>query len=108
MTRVHGPGNFHAVLPRPKPRTPFFGEETLTPELRKVWEEFYVDHYVLAFPSPRAAASIADLEEKAIYTRGSYSSQILGPFTKVPWVRPRPLMPTFWARVRPFSARVFS
>ena len=33
-TRVHGPGKFSGQLPRPKPRTPFFGEETLTPELR--------------------------------------------------------------------------
>jgi len=88
VTRVHGPGKFHGALPQPKPRTPFFGEETLTPELRKVWEEFYVDHYVLAFPAPQGDTAIADLEEKALYTRGSYSSQILGPFTKVPWVRP--------------------
>jgi len=88
VTRVHGPGKFHATLPQPKPRTPFFGEETLTPELRKVWQEFYVDHYVLAFPAPHGDTAIADLEEKALYTRGSYSSQILGPFTHVPWVRP--------------------
>ena len=88
VTRVHGPGRFDGILPKPKARTPFFGEDTLTPELRKVWEEFYIDEYVLAFPAPLGEAKTPDLEEKALYTRGSYSSQILGPFTKVPWVRP--------------------
>ena len=88
VTRVHGPGKFLGALPRPKARTPFFGEETLTPELRKVWEEFYIDDYVLAFPGTHGEAKTPDLEEKALYTRGSYSSQILGPFTNVPWVRP--------------------
>jgi hypothetical protein len=88
VTRVHGPGKFQGSLSKPKPRTPFFGEETLTPELRQVWEEFYADDYVLAFLAPQGEARTADLEEKALYTRGSYSSQILGPFTKVPWVRP--------------------
>ena len=88
VIRVHGPGKFQGALPKPKPRTPFFGEETLTPELRKVWEEFYLDDYVLAFPATQDEAKTPDLEEKALYTRGSYSSQILGPFTKVPWVRP--------------------
>src|SRR4051812_21118278 len=56
VTRVHGPGKFHGTLPEPKPRTPFFGEETLTPQLRKVWQEFYVDHYALAFPAPERDA----------------------------------------------------
>jgi len=94
MTRVHGPGKFQGALPKPKPRTPFFGEETLTPELRKVWEEFYFDDYVLAFPATQDEAKTPDLEEKALYTRGSYSSQILGPFTRVPWVRPA--LPSHW------------
>lgn len=88
VTRVRGPRRFHEILSKPKAREPFFGEETLTPELRKVWEEFYVDHYLLAFPVPTNNAAIADVEEKALYTRGSFSSQILGPFTKGPWVRP--------------------
>ena len=29
---VAGPAHFDAVLPRPQPRIPFFGEGTLTPE----------------------------------------------------------------------------
>jgi alpha-L-rhamnosidase len=87
-TRVHGPGKFSEQLPRPKPRTPFFGEETLTPELRAKWEDFYIDSCVLAFPAPEGHAQSEDLAEKALYMRGSYSSQILGPYSTVPWVRP--------------------
>lgn len=87
-TRVHGPSHFDAQLARPQPRTPFFGEETLTPELHKIWQEFYIDDFVLAFPAPAGNARIGDLAEKALYTRGSYSSQILGPFTTRSWVRP--------------------
>jgi alpha-L-rhamnosidase len=87
-TRVHGPQKFSGQLPRPKPRTPFFGEETLTPELRAKWEDFYIDSCVLAFPAPQGHAETADLAEKALYMRGSYSSQILGPYSTVPWVRP--------------------
>ena len=62
--------------------------ETLSPDLLKMWREFYRDEFVLAFPTPPAAASIADIDEKALYTRGSYSSQIPGPYTQRPWVRP--------------------
>ncbi len=87
-TIVSGPVSFHAALPQPPPRTPFFGVETLSPELLKIWQDFYQDEFVLAFPTPADGASIADIDEKALYTRGSYSSQIPGPFTKRPWVRP--------------------
>lgn len=85
---VQGPTAFDAVLPQPPPRTPFFGVETLSPELLKMWRQFYRDEFVLAFPTPAAGASIADIDEKALYTRGSYSSQIPGPYTQRPWVRP--------------------
>jgi hypothetical protein len=87
-TAVYGPRRFEGKLPRPLPRMPFFGEDTLPPELHKEWKEFYKDVMVLAFPSPAGHARIRDVDEKALYTRGSYSSQILGPFTKRPWVRP--------------------
>ncbi len=73
-TAAEGPAKFDAVLPRPKPRTPYFGEGTLTPELRKMWEEFYVDVAVLAFPTPAGDARIADVDEKALYRRDPYSS----------------------------------
>ncbi|HRZ17839.1 MAG TPA: glycosyl hydrolase, partial [Candidatus Hydrogenedentes bacterium] len=68
-TPFTGPGRFDAVLPQPKPRTPYFGEGTLTPELRKLWEGFYEDVAVLAFPAPAEGARIADPDEKALYRR---------------------------------------
>jgi hypothetical protein len=87
-TVVEGPAVFNALLPQPAPRTPFFGVNTLSPDLLKIWKEFYRDEFVLAFPTPSAAATIPDADEKALYTRGSYSSQIPGPYTERPWVRP--------------------
>ena len=87
-TAVQGPSEFNARLPQPPPRTPFFGVDTLSPELLKTWQDFYRDEFVIAFPTPAAGASISDIDEKALYTRGSYSSQIPGPFTLRPWVRP--------------------
>lgn len=74
-TSVSGPAEFDAELPRPKPRTPFFGEGTLTPELRRIWKYFYQDVAVLAFPAPEGNARVADAEEKALYFRAPYSSQ---------------------------------
>ncbi len=74
-TTVHGPARYDAVLPRPKPRTPFFGEGTLTPELKKAWQEFYQDEAVVAFPTPAGNARIPDIDEKALYNRAPYSSQ---------------------------------
>ena len=68
-TTASGPAKFDAVLPRPKPRTPFFGEATLTPELLKVWKEFYRDVVVLAFPTPAGNTRLADVDEKALYYR---------------------------------------
>ena len=84
---VTGPTAFNEVLPRQKPRTPFFGEDTLPPDLRFVWQNFYRDVVVLAFPTPTGGARIADIDEKALYTRGSYSSQIPGPYSSLPAVR---------------------
>ena len=80
-TNATGPGRFDAVLPLPKPHTPFFGEGTLTPELRKQWSGFYSDVCVLAFPTPQDTARIPDIDEKALYRRAPYSSQ--------PGVKPR-------------------
>ena len=39
-TTTGGPARFDAVLPRPQPRTPFFGKRTLTPELESGMEKF--------------------------------------------------------------------
>jgi hypothetical protein len=74
-TAATGPSQFDAVLPQPKPRVPFFGEDTLTPELHKVWQGYYKDVVVLAFPTPAGNARIADVDEKALYFRAPFSSQ---------------------------------
>ncbi|MCE5268054.1 MAG: hypothetical protein LLG00_09230 [Planctomycetaceae bacterium] len=84
-TAVSGATQFDAILPRPKPREPFFGRATLTPELAKAWTDFYRDVAVLAFPTPKGSNRIADIDEKALYHRAPYSSQ--------PGVRPF-LLPT--------------
>jgi hypothetical protein len=73
--QVTGPMRFDAPLPKPQPRTPFFGEGTLTPELHKIWKEFYRDVIVLAFPTPEGNYRIPDVDEKALYYRPPYSSQ---------------------------------
>ncbi len=72
--QVEGPTRFEGDLPRPQPRPPYFGERTLTPELRKAWKEFCRDVTVLAFPSPRGNYRISDVHEKALYVRPPYSS----------------------------------
>jgi hypothetical protein len=74
-TVVIGPIRWDAVLPRPQPRAPFFGQKTLTPELAKQWREFYRDVAVVAFPIPRGNYRIADIDEKALYYRAPFSSQ---------------------------------
>lgn len=74
-TNVAGPSRFDAPLPRPQPRPPFFGERTLTPELRAAWEEFCRDVAVVAFPTPRDAARIPDADGKALYYRAPFSSR---------------------------------
>lgn len=73
-TRIEGPKHVDLVLPRPDPRTPFFGKGTLTPELAKAWAEYYRDVAVLAFPKPALERRLARIEEKALYQRAPYSS----------------------------------
>lgn len=74
-TNLVGPANFSAELPKPLPRKPFFGEGTLTPQLKKEWQEFYRDTAVLAFRTPTNNSRIAELDDKALYYREPYSSQ---------------------------------
>ena len=74
-TTVTGPCDFSSVLPVPKPRTPFFGMGTLTPELKEKWESYYRDVAVLAFPEPDGKARLPDADEKAIYQRAPFSSK---------------------------------
>ncbi|MCX5653163.1 MAG: glycosyl hydrolase [Planctomycetota bacterium] len=73
-TQVTGPAHFDAPLPQPQPRKPYFGEDTLTPELHKIWKEFYRDVVVLAFPTPAGDYRIPDVDEKALYFRAPFSS----------------------------------
>jgi hypothetical protein len=63
------------TLPVPTPKTPYFGEDAFTPELKKQWNDFYEDVAVLAYPAPSITTSkIADIDEKALYYRAPYSS----------------------------------
>lgn len=73
-TTTQGPSHFQQQLPRPKPRVPFFGLGTMTPSLRKEYDDFYRDVAVIAFPTP-AAGALADVDETALYYRAPFSSQ---------------------------------
>ncbi len=92
-TQVVGPKRFEGVLDRPKPRTPFFGEGTLTPELAKAWREFYRDVAVLAFPTPKGSRRLENVEGKALYQRAPYSSQP-GVKSALPMSAEYPVWPT--------------
>ena len=74
-TNITGPQQFSAVLERPHPLTPYFGDGTLTPALRELWQNYYRDVAVLAFPTPEGSNRIADIAEKALYRRDPYSSK---------------------------------
>lgn len=74
-TKATGPSRFDAILANPAPRRPFFGEGTLTPELREAWLGFYRDVAVLAFKTPKGEYRIPDIDEKALVYRAPYSSQ---------------------------------
>ncbi len=74
-TNVVGPALFSDELPQPRPRDPFFGQGTLTPELKKQWRNFYRDTAVLAFRTPTGTNRISDVDEKALYFRAPFSSQ---------------------------------
>jgi hypothetical protein len=71
---VIGPARFDAVLPRPEPRPPYFGEAGLPAELLQARMDFYADVAVLAFPrndGPR----LENIAEKALYMREPYTSK---------------------------------
>ena len=73
VTEVVGPAKFNKILTVPKPKKPFFGEGALSKSLKKKWEEFYEDVYILAFPTPEKKI-IEDADKKAIYYRAPFSS----------------------------------
>ena len=92
-TNVNGPLKFSANLPRPLPRKPYFGEWTLTPELKKARQEFYRDVAVLAFPTPDGNNRIENINEKALYLRDPFSSlKGVKPFLPAP--AEFPVLPT--------------
>ncbi|MGD0781700.1 MAG: glycosyl hydrolase, partial [Candidatus Aminicenantales bacterium] len=72
---VSGPSRYDAVLPRPQRRPAYFGDRGLPAALQKAMTEFYRDVAVVAFPTPASGASIADIDEKALYIREPYSSK---------------------------------
>jgi hypothetical protein len=74
-TTLKGPSEFNGILSKPKPRKPFFGEESLTPALKQLRDSWYEDVVVLAFPTPENDSGIADTDEKALYYRAPYTSQ---------------------------------
>jgi hypothetical protein len=85
QTNIVGPLKFSGRLPQPKPRPPYFGEGTLTPELKTEWEHFYRDVSVLAFPTPDGTNRIGDADEKALYYRDPFSSKAgVKPFLPAP------------------------
>ena len=72
---VKGPIIFNEKLPTPQPRRPYFGERALTKELKNIWQDYYKDEFVLAFPTPNKSAKLLDIDEKALYYRAPYSSR---------------------------------
>ncbi|MCX6261218.1 MAG: glycosyl hydrolase, partial [Bacteroidia bacterium] len=74
-TIVKGPGLFNGGLSIPKPKRPFFGENSLTKELKSKRDSWYEDVLVLAFPSPDAPEIISRIDEKALYYRAPYTSE---------------------------------
>jgi hypothetical protein len=73
-TTVTGPGKFDAILPRPPPHRPFFGKETLSPQLAAQWEATYRDVAVVAFPKLHGNQKLPEWEEKTLVYRAPYTS----------------------------------
>ncbi|HBE43685.1 MAG TPA: glycosyl hydrolase, partial [Bacteroidales bacterium] len=74
-TTVQGPALFNAALPVPEPKRPFFGENSLTPDLKKLRDDWYEDIFILAFPTPVNPEIIPMIDEKALYYRAPFTSQ---------------------------------
>ncbi len=74
-TAVKGPGLFNGRLPVPEPKSPFFGENTLTKDLKSKRDSWYEDVLILAFPTPVDPWIISGVNEKALYYRAPYTSE---------------------------------
>lgn len=75
-TEVTGPIKVAQKLKIPAAKNPFFGLAGFTQELREQWEAYYKDVAVLAFPTIENQAVLSDADEKALYYRPPFSSQI--------------------------------
>ncbi len=71
---VQGPSNFKGKLPLPENYRPYFGEESVPDNLKKIRQDYYQDVIVLAYPTPAKDERIADIGEKAFYYRDPFSS----------------------------------
>ncbi len=74
-TIITGPSDFKSRLSVPEPMKPFFGENSLTPELKKIRDKWFEDVCVLAFPADEQPEKIDGIEEKALYYRAPFTSQ---------------------------------
>lgn len=75
-TTTTGAGAQILKLPVPKPKNPYFGEGSFTPDLKNKWQAFYRDVAVLAFPTPSGKEKLTDTDERALYYRAPYSSVV--------------------------------
>jgi hypothetical protein len=63
---------------------PFFGENSLTSELKAIRDGWYSDVRVLAFPTPAGTERIQNIDNKALFYRAPYTSQPgVEPFIKM-------------------------
>ena len=74
-TNVKGGQAIDVALEQPKPREPFFGRGSLTPALTTLWQTWYRDVAVIAYPTPAPGAKLDNVDETALYYRAPYSSQ---------------------------------
>jgi hypothetical protein len=74
-TILNGPAMYSGYLPLPEPRKPFFGEGSLTKNLKALRDTWYEDVVVLAFPATDRKSKIENIDEKALYYRAPYTSQ---------------------------------
>ena len=74
---VHGGQTIRVQLPRPQPRTPYFGMNNLTDSMKQQRAAYYQDLFVLAYPKNKPGTPIEDIDRKAFYVRHPYSSSPL-------------------------------
>lgn len=74
VAEVNGGKMINMQLPLPQPKKPYFGEGVFTPGLKEKWNSFYHDVAVLAVPAEEKTATIAEIDDKALYYRAPYTS----------------------------------